>query len=112
MLSSKGHEAIWNLRGTMESHPIIVTKSYSVVSAEEYEDACRVTVHFNIWGYIDVKDESDEKVGLVFKEKRPAYFHVDTFSGLFSTPGNLVMHGLWDVFVGTMFYDVKGLPGR
>jgi len=45
------------------------------------------------------------------KNGKPAYFQVDTFSGLISTPGNLLMHGIVDVFGGTFVFPM-GLPGR
>ena len=69
-LSSKGHEAIWKLtwkNGEPAHEPIFVTKSYHVVSTEKYEDTCRVTVHFDIYGYIDDRDASNEKRGFVFQ---------------------------------------------
>ena len=72
MLSSKGHEAIWKLtweNGEIDGEgPIFVTKSYRVISTEEYEDACRVTVRFNAYGNIDRQDASNEKVGFVFQD--------------------------------------------
>jgi len=72
MLSSKGHEAIWKLtweNGEINGEgPIFVTKNYRVVSTEEYEDACRVTVRFNTYGYIDRQDTLNGKVVFVFKD--------------------------------------------
>ena len=40
----------------------------------------------------------------------PLHVHVDTFSpdgGL----AYIILHGFWDVFVGTLFFNRRGLPG-
>ena len=43
------------------------------------------------------------------KEGEFSHFHIDTFSpdgGL----GYIVLHGFWDVFIGTLFFNRTGLP--
>jgi len=42
-----------------------------------------------------------------------AHFHVDTFCGDPKVSiGMWTKHVLWDGFIGTMFFDITGLPGR
>jgi len=48
---------------------------------------------------------------LHYDENNNPHFHVDTFS--FSSDSSLftkIMHGFWDGFIGTLFFDTTGLP--
>ena len=56
----------WENGEIADEGPIFVTNSYHVVSMEEYDDACRLTVNFTTYGYIDNIYVSDEKMELVF----------------------------------------------
>ena len=60
----------WNNGEIGGDGPIYVIKSYRVSSMEEYEDACRVKIHFDIYGYID-QNAVGETYGLVFQNNPP-----------------------------------------
>jgi len=54
-LSSKGHEAIWDVTdddGDPPDIPVAVTKDYRIVSAEERNADCRLRVRIAVYGYI------------------------------------------------------------
>ena len=68
-----------------------------------------------IRGYINQDARTPGMKSLHFHPAKDgfAHFHVDTFCGsFFRNPGIWLMHVLWDGFVGTVFYDVTGLPWR
>ena len=55
-LTSKGHEAIWQLtgeNGEPPAVPLAVTKDFSIISTQKHKEGCRLKVQFSVYGHID-----------------------------------------------------------